>query len=139
MKTCFKCGIKKPLSNFSKNKSRKDGYQNYCKPCCKEVNAKWYSENPESRKEYALKQKYNIDLKALETMFNKQNNVCAICLVDFKISGRPCVDHDHRTGKVRELLCANCNTAIGSLKENTQILKNAVKYLNKHKKESKNV
>ena len=43
------------------------------------------------------------------------------------------VDHDHTTGKVRELLCHNCNRALGLLQENVEIIQSALDYLNKHK------
>lgn len=42
-----------------------------------------------------------------------------------------CIDHDHKTGKIRGLLCGFCNKAIGLLKENINILRNAIHYLEK--------
>ena len=44
-----------------------------------------------------------------------------------------CVDHNHATGKVRKLLCHDCNTMIGKAKEDIQILESAINYLKKHK------
>ncbi|MDP3940359.1 MAG: endonuclease domain-containing protein [Deltaproteobacteria bacterium] len=60
-----------------------------------------------------------------------QGNRCAICAVDFaSISSRQvCADHDHATGQARGVLCNNCNTAIGMLKDSPERLLAAVRYL----------
>ena len=63
-------------------------------------------------------------------MVEKQNHKCAICensFLNFKI----CVDHNHKTNKVRQLLCSQCNFGLGHFRENPQFLLNAVDYLNK--------
>lgn len=65
-------------------------------------------------KNYALKYTYGISLVEYEEMLLKQNNKCAICKVDkSEFSKRLCVDHCHKTGKIRGLLCNNCNTILG--------------------------
>lgn len=57
-----------------------------------------------------------------------QNGVCAICKT--KPNGKKlAVDHDHKTNRTRGLLCSNCNTAIGMLRDDIQFLKNAIDYL----------
>ena len=68
-------------------------------------------------------------------MFKEQNGVCAICGSP-EVSDRNsnlCVDHDHETGKIRGLLCNKCNRGLGYFLDNPKILKNALKYLLKHK------
>lgn len=73
-------------------------------------------------------------------MFEKQNGVCAICKkpeTAKKQSGngikRLSVDHDHTTGAIRGLLCMYCNTALGKFKDDIEILKSAIVYLEAHK------
>jgi len=60
-------------------------------------------------------------------MFDEQKEACYICGVVSK--QRLAVDHNHKTGKVRKLLCSNCNTAIGLLKEDATIIENALNYI----------
>lgn len=61
----------------------------------------------------------------------KQNNVCAICFKsELTVRNKNlAVDHCHKTGIIRGLLCSNCNRAIGLLKDNVVIIKSALKYL----------
>ncbi len=71
-------------------------------------------------------------------MLEEQNGVCAIC-------GKPetkifknkvislAVDHDHKTGKVRSLLCYRCNGVLGLIFENPSLLNKYTEYLNKHR------
>lgn len=63
-------------------------------------------------------------------MVKNQNGCCLLCNIKPK---KIVVDHCHKTGKVRGLLCNECNRAIGLLKENILTLKNAINYLEKHK------
>ena len=89
----------------------------------------------------SLKQKYGINKKQYESILFLQNNVCAICgceeiaKVNKNIRNktkRLSVDHCHKTGKIRSLLCLNCNQAIGKLKDSPQLLRKAAEYLEKH-------
>lgn len=64
------------------------------------------------------------------TMLSKQSGVCAICHGVNKSGKRLSVDHDHSTGKVRGLLCTNCNNGIGRFKDDPIRLVAAANYLN---------
>lgn len=78
----------------------------------------------------SLKYKYELTLSDYEAMLVSQNNVCEICgLVDDE--KRLAIDHDHKTGTVRGLLCQKCNVGLGYFKDNTELLQNAIVYLNK--------
>lgn len=85
-----------------------------------------------------IKWKYGLSKEEYEAMLSSQTNLCAIC----KQTGRHirfdklCVDHDHSTGKVRGLLCGKCNSAIGLLADNPELLRAAADYLEKHHKNS---
>jgi coenzyme F420-reducing hydrogenase beta subunit len=72
-----------------------------------------------------LKSKYGIDIKQYQTMLNAQSGSCALC----EKSDDLCVDHCHETGKVRGLLCRQCNSAIGKLGDNAAGLQRALSYL----------
>lgn len=69
-------------------------------------------------------------------IFAAQNNCCAICKGTEPKNGRTwCLDHDHKTGKVRGMLCHPCNLMLGYIQDNVTTLSNAILYLNKHKGE----
>lgn len=83
-----------------------------------------------------LKHYYGITLAEYEAIFAAQNGVCAICQqaetsVDRKLNRprRLAVDHCHKTNKIRGLLCLACNTAIGKLKDNPQLIERAATYV----------
>ena len=94
----------------------------------------WVKQNKEKTKQFKRKdtlRKYGLSLEDFNNMLVSQGGVCKICGTDNK--GRLlCVDHDHITGKVRALLCNNCNTGLGMLKDNILILEKALEYLKQH-------
>lgn len=75
-----------------------------------------------------LKRRYGITPEKLQEMKYSQNNKCKICEKQNEL----CVDHCHVNGKIRGLLCNNCNAALGMMKENIKIIKNAINYLKKN-------
>lgn len=74
-----------------------------------------------------------------EKICKEQGEKCAICKLPETRKGRGgkvcrlCLDHDHATGKTRQLLCHSCNTGIGKFKENIKTMQKAILYLQKHK------
>lgn len=83
-----------------------------------------------NKRQAELWQKYRLTLTGYDILLQKQNSVCAICkLPDY--TGRLSVDHNHQTGKVRGLLCNNCNRCLGMLHDDITVLMNAVEYLQK--------
>ena len=76
-----------------------------------------------------LRREYGITLDYFESMLSKQNGGCAICGGTGWGKGGPNVDHDHKTGKVRGLLCACCNMSIGGLGDDPKIVRRAAEYL----------
>lgn len=178
LKICITCNQSLLLDQFSKDKSKKDGFNPRCKNCFNsQRRASWpdkrktvlsarrkeYHENiefyraqkrksaeknkdsrnakvradrrtkPLKYKNYALKKNFGITLEIYDIMAASQNGVCKICK-------RPngyknlAVDHSHESGKIRGLLCENCNKALGMFQDSTEILQSAIKYL----KESSN-
>lgn len=70
--------------------------------------------------------KHGITQQRFESMLTSQDGRCAICGEHMRL---PCIDHDHRSGQVRGLLCTGCNTGIGDLKDDPRVVKAALDYL----------
>lgn len=133
MKTCTKCGEVKPKTEFNKDSHTLDSLRRYCRECQKIANKERRNKNPNEWKEYHYKSSYNISLDQYNEMFNLQQGCCDICGThQSKLKRNLAVDHCHSTGKVRKLLCSNCNSGIGKLQENIEILKKAISYLEEH-------
>jgi len=130
MKWCPKCRQLKDIQTFSRNKSRKDGLNGWCK-LCSYINRKRYKNNPNLEWNRNLKRRYGIDKKIYEKLLKSQKGRCKICLNKETRARRLSVDHDHKTGRVRGLLCNKCNLGLGKFKDNINLLKKAVKYLNR--------
>ena len=128
-KVCITCGENKYYLDFHSNKSFRDGVSSVCKPCHNLKVRKKY--NPLKRKAYKLKYLYGITLEEYESKLKTQGYGCAICKTNVP-GGKGkyfYVDHDHITGQVRDLLCHNCNFVVGYAKEDTDILRAAINYL----------
>jgi len=147
-----------PKENFAKDLKRKDGLTPHCKSCLKmyreknkeqrnETIKQWRKRHPEKLKEYAkkkcalektkvrmkkyrLKSRYGMNQEEWQAMFEKQNGKCPICLKhSTELEEVLHIDHCHKTGKVRGLLCSRCNKAIGLLNDDFPTLKRAITYL----------
>ena len=129
-KRCAKCKGDKPLSDFNKCNKRKDGLRSYCKVCYSLRNIQYRNNHPKRYKDRRLKQNYGISLYDYNLLFLKQEGKCAICSTHQKdLKSNLGVDHNHKTNKVRGLLCFNCNMGIGYLKDNIKTLSKAISYL----------
>lgn len=117
------------------------GFESYCKACRRLLGKQWFSKQPEYLKKYrrqwrrknrereraaTYRRVFNLSTAAFESLRQAQRGLCAICLLPMK---NPCVDHCHISGRVRGLLCMKCNSAIGLLDDNLDIVINAVRYL----------
>jgi len=85
----------------------------------------------EATRRYHLRKNYGLTTDQYNDLLAVQNNSCAICKSPdpFDRWGRFHVDHDHATGKVRGLLCGNCNTGLGKMKDSITNLQAAIAYL----------
>jgi hypothetical protein len=161
-KFCSGCGGTKAITSFGKQKSRPDGVEYRCKNCMKNYRSKrysnpkikrkllkssaaWREKNPDSDVNKHLMRKYGISLEQYNNMFQIQNGLCGICGKKEstrrrkKTEGneRLAVDHCHETGVVRGLLCFKCNTAIGSLGDNEEMVMRVIFYLTNSLKNSR--
>ena len=149
-KTCTKCGETKPVLEFYRCSSKKDGRQTSCKSCAKAHDKKNRDSNPKeyygkrrkwregNRFAYALTQSRwhaksrgytpcNATTEELEVAFVGK---CEICGVPEAECNMPLhMDHDHETGEFRGFLCARCNMGIGYFKNSEEVLIDALHYL----------
>jgi hypothetical protein len=81
-----------------------------------------------STREYHLRRRYGITGADFDAMVEVQGGTCAVC--DQKPEH---VDHDHKTGKVRGILCFNCNQALGNVRDDPAVLQELINYLRRHR------
>jgi len=136
MKKCTKCGIEKPLSEFNIDRRRKDGKYGKCKPCHILVSREWQNNNPEKVKNARWLREFGVSFSFIENLKNKQKNCCAICKMELNTKIKAHIDHNHATGKVRGILCQKCNQGLGLFNDSIDVLKSALKYLQKYNKKA---
>jgi len=144
MRVCTKCGASKPFSGFHNNKSKKDGITNECKVCrakrtllyrkkhrneIRERKKRDYRKNPDAWHSAKLRQMYGLTAQEYIQMFESQNGKCLICKQAEMHRRRLSVDHEHRTKKVRGLLCVKCNAVLGQVGDSPALLRTAANYL----------
>ena len=133
MKVCTKCKEEKPLGEFRIRVSRgNDARHSWCKSCVKGTNK---DRSTDKEREYKLKYNFGITMLEYDRMLKDQGSVCKICgnpevaKSNSGVTKRLAVDHCHDTGKIRGLLCQDCNIGIGKLKDNPVLLQKAMDYL----------
>jgi prolyl oligopeptidase PreP (S9A serine peptidase family) len=121
------------LKNKDKEKAAREIYYSKNKELILARNKKYNKENPDKRKSAILKYEYGITLDQYNEMFKEQEGKCAICQRhQNKLTRTLCVDHDHKTNKVRALLCLTCNTDVSVVENRLEEMTN---YLNKYRKD----
>ena len=147
-KQCISCLDIKTVDDFTARTRQPDGLNIYCKVCWRQryvptseerhaYHIRWAEANPE--KWVAMKRKrklavFGLTPEAYAELLEAQGGVCAICGLPERYyrSGKLlnlAVDHDHNTGDVRGLLCANCNRGIGMFSDDAETLRRAAEYL----------
>lgn len=147
-KICIRCNKILPVENFRKDfrKEFKWGwtYRSYCRECEREMCRvygrthrerrnvylrRWRREHPKLARKNSrkgqLKSKYGLTIEDYNRMLKQQNNKCVICKQERKLV----VDHDHKTGRVRGLLCNSCNRIVGIIETYSEDVE---KYLNRN-------
>lgn len=156
---CCACRERKADTEFRKDKRTADGIAYRCRACAYKIERRWRTNNLEryrdnargtQRRAYAndpdrlretlrrsrLRTKFGIELEDLIAMLDSQNWKCKICskplairTFDRRKGNVACVDHDHKTKKIRGILCSPCNRGLGLFGDNANTLLCAVKYL----------
>lgn len=115
----------KALDDFPRNRSDSTGRGGYCKPCHNARGSESRERLYGSSREFHLRCRYGIGQADVDLMLEAQNGRCAVCR---KVDPEH-VDHDHATGKVRGLLCFNCNQALGNVRDDIRVLQGLIRYL----------
>lgn len=152
-KRCSRCKDEKPIDSFYNYKNGIFGKHHRCKECTKSLPQRMTEESRQRMKSTAkqwyernkhrtalrmrntwLLRKYGISHKDYEQILEKQNGACAICGDTSPGRGDTffSVDHDHKTMKVRGLLCDACNKGLGHFYDDTDRMQRAILYLERH-------
>jgi hypothetical protein len=137
-KVCNKCSETKSLEDFPLRKANIDNRHNSCKGCEGERKKK-YKQTSEQWWLGEIKRKFGITQIDYNALLESQNRSCAICNIHLdeykgvygkgKKVERFSIDHCHSTGKIRGLLCFNCNLMLGHAKDSQETLASAIMYL----------
>ena len=123
--TCTCCGVELPVSNFYMDKGKP---QTQCKCCIKVKRKAYYDQNKTHVRTLVSASKYGVTYE--EVIAIREKGRCDICGSDgseYKLGLH--IDHCHKTGEIRGLLCHGCNIGLGSFKENLTTMKKAMEYL----------
>lgn len=113
--------MKFPSSYLSKDPVRQREYQR-----------EWRAKNPEKVAEMRFRERlrvYGLTPETYQALLDSQGNACAICERGF--GSTPHIDHCHETGKVRGVLCVDCNTSLGKLGDTVESIRKVLRYLEK--------
>jgi Recombination endonuclease VII len=143
IKRCSVCKTVKTYSEFDRRRPLSGSHgpkfigsvANTCKDCTLTY-----------KRDNYMRRKYGISLEEYASMYQAQEGCCTICHTPGKSAaaemsdhsrhgshaGVLVVDHDHVTGKVRALLCPSCNLALGALRDDTELFRKAIMYLEAH-------
>lgn len=155
-KACTKCKKWKLFTEFRKRYIRQSHgrrvlkYEWWCIKCIGEATRDWERRNPRKARERRVASNKKVNLQRLglkkpltmeeyEALVKQHNNLCAICKRpsshrNYKTGSivALAVDHDHKTGQLRGLLCMGCNQGLGMFLENTDTLRAAIAYLEQY-------
>ena len=138
---CRTCKITLTGENWNPSHKRRGNY--ICRLCCGKYNRENYKKIKGDVRNWNLKTRFGISLEDYQRMFEAQNGVCAICGSEETGKNRGhnislAVDHNHKTGEIRGLLCSKCNQGIGCLRvddeSGTDILLSVISYLKNNDK-----
>ena len=137
MKICRKCQLNQKNKEFYSNKNSKDGLSPICKVCDNQIRKLSYYKKRDLElqkdaraykfKQHKINERFNISLDEYKRLM--EEDFCHICRKTNQSNRDFHIDHCHKTNIVRGVLCSNCNTALGLLKENPDIILNALKYI----------
>ena len=152
-KRCCSCHRVLPVRSFTISRCWKSGLHPECRDCVSmnkkaywinnrdrlmSERKKWYAAHRKERRELRRMKIHGISQAQYEEMLAEQGGKCAICKKVLSIKSAysihepfPCVDHDHKTKKIRGLLCGFCNIGLGAFKDYPVRLESAIRYLRK--------
>lgn len=134
-KVCTQCGLSKPLSKFGLRKTGSGGRKAHCRECLAAserkrnhkniatARTKWRAyaaRHKDQRRSAELRRRHGISLEQYDAMFTSQLGCCAICRYRANLKRSLCVDHCHKTGRIRGLLCDRCNLIVGWVEQDSR-------------------
>jgi hypothetical protein len=126
---------RKRLINDARKLRRVEKYE-HIRDLEKKSHQRWKEKDPQgvrkSLRERQLRYLYNIDGNTYEKLLQQQQGVCIICRRPNADGRNLSVDHDHKTGKIRGLLCTKCNLGIGHFEYHPALLEVALLYLREY-------
>lgn len=127
-KVCSCCKVEKPIAEFVRDYRIKHVvmYRAQCKDCLHKKGSVHHSQHKDDAKYRRIKQTYGLSREQYDNLLEQQDYKCYICRQEFT---RPHVDHDHETGEVRSILCHRCNTCLGLMGEDIELLSRLITYL----------
>lgn len=133
---CSTCKQTKSADNFNKNKTTKSGLHNQCRDCQKlwKPKPEALARSRQKTREWNRLKLTGFTPEDFENKLAEQNYKCAICGTEDPGATNWHADHDHKTGQKRGILCHKCNTGLGLLKDDIDILCSAIEYLNHYSK-----
>lgn len=149
-KKCAWCKVEKTLEHFYKRTISPDGFGVYCRDCDNIKSIKYRTKFAEkirtqrksfreaNKKRLSVSKnraKLKITVEQFDAMLAERDGRCEMCgKHQSEMDRRICIDHCHKTGIVRGLLCDTCNRGLGLLKDDTSLLARGILYLDKYKK-----
>lgn len=135
---CRRCGVERDIEDFplrtDTGKRRTE-----CRSCRSQDNLHRYHNRTATRLAHSraslkhyLQKRYGMTVAQYEQMCITQDYKCAICHTPETPHRRLAVDHCHKTGSIRALLCQQCNTALGKLKDDPSLIRRAAEYIERH-------
>lgn len=154
-KVCPRCQAEKPRSDFYPKGGGRPGVQSRCKPCLAKGRDEWrranrvrvnasqraaYAADPERYRGYNRKYRYvelGMTPEQFEQMVVDQKGLCVLCgrrPNGRRNAGSLHLDHDHETNLPRAALCSPCNTAIGLLQDDPELMVKAADYIARYRR-----
>jgi hypothetical protein len=140
-KECSDCLQVKLHTEFHKNANNPstNNLAYYCKECANLRGKIFHNKHKDnlSYKEKKLctrtRRTYKLTAVEYKQKLASQGSICVICKIPLQTgTGLTHLDHDHKTGKIRDFLCTNCNRGLGHFQDNPLVLEEAAKYLRRH-------
>ena len=133
LKICRDCSEAKPATEYHAKARSSDGLQPRCKDCNNAQSKRWRERYPQRHKRaqrrVSLRSLYGLSIDEYESMNSAQGGLCAACGNPCRRGGHLAVDHCHKTGRIRSLLCSGCNVALGYMQENPIAIRKLAAYI----------
>jgi len=141
-KTCSTCKLVLPVDQFYPHRRMRSGLQSQCKKCSRRwhldrpdyvraKNKEYRRKNPTYARDYSRNARHGVTREQAGLIRFAQKGLCAGCLEPLA-KVKECLDHCHKTGQVRGLLCDHCNAALGRLKDSSATARRLADYLDKY-------